>query len=117
MEMTALFWIRFLIGVGLLLCGLVVFGIELFGVFKFDYVLNRMHSAALGDTLGLALSMLGLVVLSGINFTSVKMLLVVVFLWFASPVASHMLARFEVATNEELENKMERISKSVKDTD
>ena len=29
--------------------------------------------------------------------------LVVMFLWFASPVASHMLARFEVATNEELD--------------
>ncbi len=31
------------------------------------------------------------------------MMLVVMFLWFASPVASHMLARFEVATNEELD--------------
>jgi multicomponent Na+:H+ antiporter subunit G len=31
------------------------------------------------------------------------MILVVVFLWIASPVASHMLARFEVATNENLD--------------
>lgn len=105
--MTALLWIRFFLGVGLLLCGLTVFGIELFGVFKFNYVLNRMHSAAMGDTLGIALSMLGLMILSGFNFTSLKMVLVIVFLWFASPVASHMLARFEVATNEELEKNME----------
>ena len=47
--------------------------------------------------------MIGLMILSGFNFTSLKMLLVIVFLWFASPVASHMLARFEVATNEELD--------------
>lgn len=105
--MIALQWIRFLAGISLLLCGMAVFAIELFGVFKFHYVLNRMHAAALGDTLGLALSMLGLMVLSGFNFTSLKMLLVIVFLWLASPVASHMLARFEVATNEELDKDCE----------
>ena len=100
--MTVLLWIRFIAGIALILCGLVVFGIELYGVFKFGFVLNRMHAAAMGDTLGIALSMLGLIILCGLNFTSVKMVLVVVFLSFASPVASHMLARFEVATNEEL---------------
>lgn len=105
--MTVLLWIRFLVGIALLICGIIVFGIELFGVFKFGYVLNRMHAAAMGDTLGIALSMLGLTVLCGINFTSLKMLLVVTFLWFASPVASHMLARFEVATNEELDRECE----------
>lgn len=35
--------------------------------------------------------------------TSLKLLLIVVFLWFASPVSSHVLARLEVATNENLE--------------
>ena len=35
------------------------------------------------------------------------MVLVVVFLWLASPVASHMVARFEVATNENLEKDCE----------
>lgn len=31
--MTALLWIKFFVGITLLLCGIVVFGIELFGVF------------------------------------------------------------------------------------
>ena len=106
-RMIALQWIRFLAGVSMLLCGLTVFSIELFGVFKFNYVLNRMHAAAMGDTLRIALSMIGLMILYGFNFTSLKMLLVIVFLWFASPVASHMLARFEVATNEELDKNVE----------
>ncbi len=117
--MTVLLWIRFIVGLVLLLCGLIVFGIEIFGVFKFGYVLNRMHAAAMGDTLGIALSMLGLIVLCGLNFTSLKMILVVVFLWFASPVASHMLARFEVATNESLDREcdMGGLSPSAKNTD
>lgn len=101
-HMIVLLWIRFILGIIMILCGLIVFAIELFGVFEFHYVLNRMHAAAMGDTLGIALCMTGLIVLCGLNFTSLKMLLVVVFLWFASPVASHMLARFEVVTNEEL---------------
>lgn len=113
--MIALQWIRFLVGITCLLCGIIVFGIELFGVFKFRYVLNRMHAAAMGDTLGIMLSMIGLIILSGLNFTSLKMVLVVVFLWFASPVASHMLARFEVATNEELEKDCEVVKAADKD--
>jgi multicomponent Na+:H+ antiporter subunit G len=107
-KMIALQWIRFLIGMAFLICGVIVFGIEIYGVFKFKYVLNRMHSAAMGDTLGIGLSMLGLIILCGINFTSVKMLLVIIFLWFASPVASHTVARFEVATNEEPDKDFEK---------
>lgn len=105
--MIALQWIQFLVGTAFLICGVIVFGIELYGGFKFRYVLNRMHAAALGDTLGILLSMLGLMLMIGFNFTSLKMLLVVIFLWFASPVASHTLARFEAATNEQLEKDCE----------
>jgi multicomponent Na+:H+ antiporter subunit G len=96
--------IRFVIGIGLIVLGVVLFITEMIGIFKFKYVLNRMHIAGMGDTMGLSLTLLGTIVLSGLNFTSLKMGLVLVFLWLASPVASHLIARFEVTTNEELEN-------------
>lgn len=105
--MIILEWIRLIAGTIFLAGGLIVFTIELFGVFKFNYVLNRMHAAAMGDTLGIALSMTGLIIMSGFNFTSLKMILVVIFLWIASPVASHMVARLEVTTNENLEKDCE----------
>lgn len=95
-------WIRFIAGSAFLICGLVIFFTEIFGVFHFRYVLNRMHATAMGDTLGIASCMIGLMIFSGFNFTSLKLLLIVVFLWFASPVSSHVLARLEVATNENL---------------
>lgn len=95
-------WIRLILGGLFLTAGMCVFLIELDGVFHLKYVLNRMHAAALGDTLGLSLSMIGLMILSGLNFTTLKMALVVLFVWCASPVSSHMLARLEVATNENL---------------
>ena len=81
-------WVRFIVGVGLLIAGLLIFVVELYGVFKFKYVLNRMHTAAMGDTMGLGISLLGLIVLCGLNFTSLKMGLIIVFLWLASPVSS-----------------------------
>ncbi len=99
--MIVLEWIRFFLGGGLLLCGLAAFVVELIGVFRFKYVLNRMHAAAAGDTLGIGLALLGLIVMSGLNFTSLKLLLVIVFLWFSSPVSSHLIARLEVSTSEE----------------
>ena len=50
------------------------------GVFRFKYVLNRMHAAAMGDTLGIGFALAGLILMSGFTFTSVKLLLVIVFL-------------------------------------
>lgn len=105
--MEILEWIRFILGVGLLLTGLAIFVVQLFGVFKFKYVLNRMHAAAMGDTLGIGISLTGLILLSGFNFTSLKMALIIVFLWLASPVSSHLIARLEVTTNEKLEEECE----------
>ena len=100
--MAILEWIRFGAGVGLLLVGLGIFLLQIFGVFKFKYVLNRMHAAAMGDTLGIGVSLTGLILLSGLNVTSLKMALIIVFLWLASPVSSHLISRLEVVTNEHL---------------
>ena len=58
--MAILEWIRFVAGVCLLLTGLGIFVLQIFGVFKFKYVLNRMHAAAMGDTLGIGFSLTGI---------------------------------------------------------
>ena len=107
--MNVVEWAQFLIGTGFLLAGLCVFVVELIGIFKFKYVLNRMHAAAIGDTLGLGISLLGLIILSGFNFLSLKLALVIVFLWLASPVSSHLISRLEVITNEHLEEFCEQV--------
>ena len=93
--------LRFIIGTIVLIIGLLTFALEVFGSYRYEFVLNRMHAAALGDTLGIGISLTGLIIFSGLNFTSLKMLLVIVFLWFASPVSSHLIARLEVTTDEE----------------
>lgn len=102
MRMNAVEWIRLITGCLFILTGMVIFFTELFGVFHFKYVLNRMHAAAMGDTLGISACLIGLMIFSGLNFTTLKMFLIIVFLWFASPVSSHVLSRLEAATNENL---------------
>lgn len=95
-------WIRFILGIAFIIMGLLVFVIQLVGVYKFKYILNRMHAAGMGDTMGISLCLVGAMFLFGWSFTSLKIALIVAFLWLASPVSSHLIARLEVTTNEEL---------------
>lgn len=97
-------WIRFILGIAFILLGLLVFVIQLIGVYKFKYILNRMHAAGMGDTMGISLCLIGTMFLFGWGFTSLKIALIVVFLWLASPVSSHLISHLEVVTNEDLEN-------------
>ncbi|MCR5824745.1 MAG: monovalent cation/H(+) antiporter subunit G [Lachnospiraceae bacterium] len=87
----------------LFVAGTLIFITATFGVYKFKYVLNRMHAAALGDTLGILLAVAGGVVYYGFQFISLKLILIVVFLWLSSPVASHFIAKLEYTTDPEAE--------------
>ena len=105
--MEILEWSRFFIGSFFIIFGLLLYAIEMYGIFRFDFVLNRMHAAAMGDTLGISSCLIGLIIFSGFTFTSLKFFLVVVFLWFASPVSSHLLSKLEVNTNDKIEDHCE----------
>ena len=61
--------LRFIIGTIVLIIGLLTFALEVFGSYRYEFVLNRMHAAALGDTLGIGISLTGLIIFSGLNFT------------------------------------------------
>lgn len=93
--------VRFVIGAVFIVLGLLVFAVEILGVFKFKYVMNRMHAAALGDTLGIGLLLVGLMIFNGLQMSTLKMLLAIFIFWFASPACSHLVARLEIATNKD----------------
>ena len=94
--MTAMETIRLIVGGGLLLVGAFVFVTALIGNFRFRHVLQRMHAAGLGDTLGILSIILGITVLEGICAFTLKLWLALVLLWVASPTASHRIARMEI---------------------
>ena len=94
-------WIRFLLAAISMLAGLFFVGTALFGVNKFRFVLNRMHAAALCDTLGVLFVLLGCIILTGFNMASLKYVVVIIMFWLAGPVCTHLMARLEVATDED----------------
>ena len=93
--------VRLILKAAFMVLGLFVCCVGVYGVFKLKYAANRMHAAALNDTMGISLCLVGLAISAPDVFTALKILLVVVFLWLASPVASHLLCRLEVETNEQ----------------
>ncbi len=95
-------WCRFAAASVCLLIGLVFMILAVFGVNRFRRALNRMHAAAMGDTLGILFVILGLIIMRGFTFDSLKLLMVILFFWMASPVSSHMISRLEAMTDENL---------------
>ena len=95
--------IRFIFAGILIVAGLSVLGLATVGIFRFSTMLNRIHVAAKCDTLGALLVLTGLMILSGVNVFSLKLFLVIVFLWLCNPAASHLIARAEVQTNPNLD--------------
>ena len=101
-------WIRFFITAALLVLGLVCFSAAVLGAWKFGFVMNRMHAAGIGDSMGLLCIVLAMVVATGLNMDSLKLLLLVVFLWATSPVSSHFLIQTEYFTNPHLYDMADR---------
>ena len=95
-------WIRFAASAVCMVLGLVFMVSAVFGVNKFRHALNRMHAAALGDTLGILFVILSLMIIRGFSLDSLKLLMVIVFFWIASPVSGHMISRLEAMTDESL---------------
>ena len=93
--------VRFVLSVLFLAAGMFFIATAAFGVNRFSNALRRMHAAAVGDTMGLLLMLIGLVIWKGFHFGSLKLLSVVVFFWLSSPVCSHMIAMLESETDPE----------------
>ena len=68
--MEVLQWIRFIIAALFIVCGLLAEILAIIGVYRFKYVLNRMHCSAIGDTLGLDMVLLGIMIIAGFSYTS-----------------------------------------------
>ncbi len=95
-------WFRFGLVAALFAAGIVVLFISIFGTFRFDYSLNRMHSSAMCDTLVLMLFTAACVIASGVNVVSAKFLLILLVMWFTSPVVSHVFVKTKYLTDDAL---------------
>ncbi|KAA6187681.1 monovalent cation/H(+) antiporter subunit G [Thiohalocapsa marina] len=63
------------------------------GVHRFPDFYSRVHAAGVTDTLSAGCILLGLMLQAGLTLISMKLLFILLFLWYTSPVASHALTR------------------------
>jgi len=67
------------------------------GLLRMPDFYTRMHAASVIETLGAGLILLGLMLQAGFTLVAVKLLMVGLLIFFASPTATHALARAAMA--------------------
>jgi multicomponent Na+:H+ antiporter subunit G len=70
------------------------------GLVRLPEFFTRMHGASVTDTLGAGLILLGLVLQAGFTLVAVKLLFLGIFIFFASPAATHALIKAALARGE-----------------
>ena len=84
--MTILVAILLILGVCFILIGV-------FGILRLPDFYTRLHAMGKCDTLGVALVLIALAIHTGVSLSSVKLLLISVFIGLATPTATHALGR------------------------
>ena len=98
--------IREIIAAICIFIGLFVFLCSILGIYRFKYAMNRMHAAALGDTMGIFFVVLGLLILGQDIFHMAKYALIILFFWLSRPISTHLIAKVELLTNKDCEERM-----------
>lgn len=85
-------WIDALSGI-FLVAGSLFCVVGAVGLIRMPDFYTRMHAASVIETLGAGLILLGLVLQAGVTLVAVKLLIIGMLIFFASPTATHALAR------------------------
>jgi multicomponent Na+:H+ antiporter subunit G len=67
--------------------------VGLLGVYRMPDFFTKLHAASVIDTMGTMFIVIGLMLYSGFNLVSVKLLLVMIFILITTPAAAHALAK------------------------
>ena len=62
------------------------------GLIRMPDVFTRLHASSVGDTAGAGFILLGFMLQAGLSLTTLKLVLILVFLLFTAPTAAHALA-------------------------
>ena len=84
--MELIIGVCFILGALLILTGGV-------GILRFPDFFTRMHAAGITETLATSLILIGLMLMAGWGMVMFKLVLILLFIMFTSPTASHALAK------------------------
>lgn len=76
-----------------MLCGLVFFIGSAIGMLRLPDFYSRIHASGNSETLGCALSFIGLMIYEGLTLTAAKMAFAFLIVFLANPIGSHILSK------------------------
>jgi multicomponent Na+:H+ antiporter subunit G len=82
-----------LVSWGFILVGCFFMIVSAVGILRMPDIYTRLHVAGIADTMGADLILTGLLFQAGLSLVSVKILLILLFLFLTSPVSTHAVAR------------------------
>lgn len=104
--------LRFVLSAAFMAVGIAAALLGTVGVFKFHFVLNRMHCASIIDTMGIFCIIVSLIIACANAAYIPKLLLILALLWIGSPLCAHLVSRMEVSTDETLTEHAKIIEKN-----
>ncbi|ADL12615.1 monovalent cation/H(+) antiporter subunit G [Acetohalobium arabaticum] len=79
--------------IGLIFTGVFFFIVGTIGLIRLPDTYSRIHAPTKCDTLGLGLIISGMILYNGLSIHSVKMLLILIFLWITGPAAASVISK------------------------
>lgn len=99
--------IKFIVVALFLLAAVVLESFAIFGANRFRFSLNRLHAAAIGDTLSITCVILAAIVYTGFELLSLKYFMILTLMWMTSPVSGHLISLLVVKTDDDIEKEAE----------
>lgn len=85
--------IRMIVASMLMVAGAFFFLVGVLGLLRMPDVFSRIHTTTKGDTLGVGLIILGIMLLYGFSFTSLRLIVLLALTWLTTPTAAHLIAK------------------------
>lgn len=85
--------IREFIVIALLVGSIFFFFVGTLGLIRMPDPFTRLHATTKCDTLGAGFAFLALIIHFGLNILSIKVLLILIFIWVTNPTAAHVISK------------------------
>lgn len=85
--------IREFIVIALLVGSIFFFFVGTLGLIRMPDPFTRLHATTKCDTLGAGFAFLALITHFGLNVLSIKILLILIFIWVTNPTAAHVISK------------------------
>ncbi len=81
------------------------------GLVRLPEAFSRMHATTKCDTLGAGLILVALMIHAGIQIITVKLFVILVFIWITNPTAAHIISKAAYNTNSDISKSHKIIKK------